>query len=184
GFHLLFSRFNAANTTELINHAFSLYPDVITAETACGSDALGVYATDVMPSRKEICAARNSFITHQSRLKGRSLQRLLMQINRMQLQVAEQNLADMRQSIRCHAGSGYLYFAPNGVVRDCSVAGRELGNLREWNYDLYSLLRSYPARRIRREVRRSGCFCTMTELAFCNLLLSARGYLALTASVL
>ena len=64
-----------------------------------------------------------------------------------------------RYQLPCLAGtfSGVLY--SNGDLFPCEMLSREIGNIREANYDLISLWKSEKALKIRKFISKSKCYC-------------------------
>ncbi|MEW5946716.1 MAG: radical SAM protein [bacterium] len=184
GFQVLVSEHNEEKAEELIRHAFSLYPDGVSLQVAFGSAELNVTATDVLPDVAGACATLETFSKSRCAADGYGKHRFLNVLNRLQARLTGRNIKLMRRTVPCFAGSAYVYVAPDGAVKDCSVAGREMGNLREADYDLGRILGTFSARRVRHEVRTSGCFCPMTELSLSNLLLTTRGFVRLAGSLI
>jgi MoaA/NifB/PqqE/SkfB family radical SAM enzyme len=94
------------------------------------------------------------------------------------------NLRRMKRTQACLAGHAYLYIDPTGSVRDCPVAAREMGDLRENQLSLERILKSETARRVREQVNKSECFCTMSAPALSNIFLSPSEYIKLAGASL
>ena len=71
-----------------------------------------------------------------------------------------QMVKEKRFQIPCYAGNLTGVIRSNGDVYPCELLDRKIGNLREYNYDLKLLWKSEKAKKIRREIRESRCFCT------------------------
>jgi radical SAM protein with 4Fe4S-binding SPASM domain len=71
-----------------------------------------------------------------------------------------QMVKEKRFQIPCYAGNLTGVIRSNGDVYPCEILDNKIGNLREYHYDLKLLWKSEKAKRIRREIRESRCFCT------------------------
>jgi MoaA/NifB/PqqE/SkfB family radical SAM enzyme len=184
GFHLLLSRYNMRFGKRLLEDAFMLYPDLVSLDAAFGCEALGAIAVDVMPGRTEFEEAVSLYLQKLSQLRGRSSIRFLKHFLARRAEMTLLNLRRMKRAQSCLAGHAYLYIDPAGSVRDCPVAAREMGDLRENQYSLERILKSETARRVRDQVNSSGCFCTMSSPALSNLFLSPSEYIGLAGASL
>ncbi len=184
GLNLLISKFNEDKGLRLVDDAFSLYPDMVSLDIAFGSEVLGVTAVQVMPDIEKVDAIVSSYTTRLRRMRGRSAVRLFRRLLAGRVRMAQHNIRYMTRMHSCFAGHASLYIDPAGSVKDCPVAARELGDLKENAFSLDRILKAETANRVRDQVKNSDCFCTMAATSLSNFFLSPRGYLQLAAASL
>lgn len=182
GLNLLISKYNEDRGLRLVDDAFSLYPDLVGLDIAFGSEALGVTAVQVMPDMEKAGRIVASYTSKMKKLRGRSAVRLLRRSLTGRVRMAQRNMLGMARMHNCYAGHASLYIDPAGSVKDCPVAARELGDLKENDFRLDRILKTETANRVRAQVKNSECFCTMASPSFSNFFLSPRGYLQLAAA--
>lgn len=62
--------------------------------------------------------------------------------------------------IPCVAGNKIVVMYAEGEVHPCETLGYEIGNIRDYGYDMKSLLQSERAKAIRTKIIKEYCFCT------------------------
>ena len=67
---------------------------------------------------------------------------------------------ERRFQIPCYAGNLTGVIRSNGDVYPCELLDKRIGNLRENDYDFKTLWQSDRAKKIRKQIRRTRCFCT------------------------
>ena len=138
-----------------------------------------VSASEFAPDPKKLGVALDYYLSKTRRPHGRGFNRLMQPALRRQASIATANLRKMEQTVPCQAGYASAYISPDGSVKDCPVAAREMGDLRENQFDFMRILNTHTARRVRKEVANSGCFCPMDYAAFSHLSLSFSMYAGL-----
>ncbi len=83
-------------------------------------------------------------------------------------------LKEHRQVIPCFAGISNIHLNYNGQVWPCCVLGdrQALGNIRDWDYDMKSLLCSGQSKKVRKYIADGNCACSMSDQSLSNILLS------------
>ncbi|HAD88177.1 MAG TPA: hypothetical protein DCG48_12510 [Rhodospirillaceae bacterium] len=84
----------------------------------------------------------------------------------------------------CHAGTLFGVIEANGLVRPCEVLDRNLGNLRDHNYDFQEIWQSQEAKDLSAWIKASKCNCTYECAWSFNVLGNARYQPALMAAAL
>lgn len=176
GVNVVVSRDNADAAAPVIDHAFLMYPDVVKFSVAYGSGELGVSASETAPLRKEHTTLLARYLEASRRRGGRAPQRFLWHVFRRQARLASNNLQLMTQTTPCQAAHGGVYVSPSGLVLDCPVAAREVGDLRTYGFDLELLLSATHAANARKQVKTSGCFCPMEYCDIIHTLISPADY--------
>lgn len=62
--------------------------------------------------------------------------------------------------IPCVAGNKIVVMYAEGEVHPCETLGYEIGNIRDYDYDMRKLLQSERAKTIREKIIKEYCFCT------------------------
>ena len=181
GVNVVLSAFNTGDAAAVLNYAFLMYPDLVKLSVAHGSEELGVVSCDIAPKRKDHDVLLKQYLDRSRRVGGRSAVRVLAHVLRLQAQLAARGLHLMSQPIPCQAGHAAIYVSPSGIVRDCPVAAREMGDLRTAGFDLERILASEHARNVRKQVRTSGCFCPMEYADMAHALTSPGNYVRVLA---
>lgn len=91
-------------------------------------------------------------------------------------QVAIQILRQRRQVTPCYGGLSNIHLNFNGDIWPCCILGAEknLGNIRDWNYDIPKLLSSDPAKKSKRYIADGHCACPLANQWLINVLLTPR----------
>ncbi|MCR1919992.1 radical SAM protein [Frisingicoccus caecimuris] len=74
------------------------------------------------------------------------------------------------QVIPCYAGVSNVHINYDGGVWPCCVLGydKEMGNLREFNYDFQKLWYSPEAKQVRKYIKEKNCACPLANQAYSN----------------
>lgn len=87
--------------------------------------------------------------------------------------IAGKILEEKRQVIPCYAGVSNVHINYDGGVWPCCVLGyeKEMGNLRDYNYDFQKLWHSKEAENVRKYIKAKKCACPLANQAYSNELL-------------
>lgn len=88
-------------------------------------------------------------------------------------------LEEGSMQIPCFAGRLNLVLTEDGRVFPCEILKRELGNVRDYGYDLRRVLSAPEAQRVIRHIRDRRCVCTHECYYMTNILFNPRCYAAL-----
>jgi radical SAM protein with 4Fe4S-binding SPASM domain len=94
----------------------------------------------------------------------------------LQRQFIYRTLKEKRQVIPCLAGRLNLVITEDGDVYPCETFSLKLGNLREYNHDLNSLIHSVEARAILESISAGECYCTHECYMMTNILFNPATY--------
>ncbi len=85
-------------------------------------------------------------------------------------ELAGKILEEKRQVIPCYAGVSNVHINFDGGVWPCCVLGydKEMGNLREYDYDFQKLWHSSKAEEVRRYIKGKNCACPLANQAYSN----------------
>ncbi len=87
--------------------------------------------------------------------------------------IAAKILEKKRQVIPCYAGVSNVHINYDGGVWPCCVLGyeKQMGNLRDYNYDFGKLWNSNEANEVRKYIRKRNCACPLANQAYSNILM-------------
>lgn len=79
-------------------------------------------------------------------------------------------LEEKRQVIPCYAGVSNVHINYDGGVWPCCVLGydKQMGNLRDYNYDFQKLWHSKEAEEVRKYIKEKNCACPLANQAYSN----------------
>ena len=79
-------------------------------------------------------------------------------------------LEEKRQVIPCYAGVSNVHINYDGGVWPCCVLGydKQMGNLRDYNYDFQKLWYSKESEEVRKYIRNKNCACPLANQAYSN----------------
>ena len=102
--------------------------------------------------------------------KKRKLARTTEAMRIVYYDLAIKILEEKRQVIPCYAGVSNVHINYDGGVWPCVVLGyeKQLGNLREYNYDFQKLWYSDTAKEIRKYIKSNQCACPVANQAYSN----------------
>ncbi len=76
--------------------------------------------------------------------------------------------------IPCVAGNKMVVLYAEGEVHPCETLGYEIGNIRDYDYDMKRLLQSERAKGIREKIVKEHCFCTHECFTTASIVFSKR----------
>jgi radical SAM protein with 4Fe4S-binding SPASM domain len=88
--------------------------------------------------------------------------------------IREEIIKTNQFQIPCVAGDKIAVIYSEGEVSPCETLDYQIGNIRDFNYDIRRLLKSERGRRIRKKIREEKCFCTHECFATANIIFSKR----------
>lgn len=97
----------------------------------------------------------------------------------LQRRLIHQVMGEDKRIIPCYAGRLNLVLSENGDVYPCEILSSSFGNVREFGYDMGSILRSGTARRVNASIMNNECHCTHECYFMTNILFNPRLYPAL-----
>ena len=87
--------------------------------------------------------------------------------------IAGRILKEKRQVIPCYAGVSNVHINFDGGVWPCCVLGyeKQMGNLRDYNYDFQKLWHSKKANEVRKYIKDKNCACPLANQGYSNILM-------------
>lgn len=131
---------------------------------------------EIRPSG-EIYAAAVNYLAAETRkqLKNkRFLSRMTQALRLVYYGRAAKVLKEAKRSIPCYAGISNVHINPWGGVWICNVQAfeKEMGNLRDFDYNFPALWYSSRAEEMRKWVREGHCYCPLVGQSFLDTLLN------------
>ena len=103
----------------------------------------------------------------------RSLAKMTEALRVVYYDIAGKILEEKRQVIPCYAGVSNVHINYDGGVWPCCVLGydKQMGNLRDYNYDFQKLWHSEKANEVRKYIRGKNCACPLANQGYSNILM-------------
>ena len=74
------------------------------------------------------------------------------------------------KAFKCSAGKSFVHISENGDVWPCCVKCENMGNLRDFDYNLFMLLKSKKAVGIINRIKNERCSCTMVNAYYTSII--------------
>jgi MoaA/NifB/PqqE/SkfB family radical SAM enzyme len=94
----------------------------------------------------------------------------------LQRHLISRTLDEDKRLIPCYAGSLSLVLTESGEVYPCEILDRDLGNIRDYGYNIQRLLLSDRAKAVLHSISDSQCYCTHECNFMTNILFNPRLY--------
>ena len=85
-------------------------------------------------------------------------------------------LYTQKEQLKSYAGMATIQIAPDGTVWECAVYCSNMGNIRNYDYNLKKCLKDIPAKIVRKRVKENHP-CPLANEGYANLLLNPRVWL-------
>jgi MoaA/NifB/PqqE/SkfB family radical SAM enzyme len=176
GVGTVISTMNIHKLPEIIEAADALDVDTYISEVAEERLEMRNASTGITPDHERYRTAIDPFQkATRKRMQGLSGLGLLTQAMRhVYYDLTADWLERGEQVIPCYAGITNVHISPYGEVWPCAVLGDSgsLGNVKEHDYDFWSVWHSRRAKKIRASIKRGECDCPLANQAYANMLLS------------
>ncbi len=94
----------------------------------------------------------------------------------LQRRLIHETLIQKRQLISCYAGRLNLVLTESGDVYPCESFTMNIGNVKNYGYNLKSLLKTEQAKKIIHSIQNNNCYCTHECYFMTNILFNPRMY--------
>jgi MoaA/NifB/PqqE/SkfB family radical SAM enzyme len=88
--------------------------------------------------------------------------------------IITRTIIEKKRQIPCYASKLSVVLLSNGDVVPCELLDQRMGNVRDAHYDFAAIWYSEKARDIRKQIRRTKCFCTYECFLTNNILFNPR----------
>jgi MoaA/NifB/PqqE/SkfB family radical SAM enzyme len=176
GVGTVISTMNIHKLPETIRAAESLDVDTYISEVAEERLEMRNTSTGITPDHKRYRKAIAPFQrSTRKRMQGLGGLELLTQAMRhVYYDLTADWLERREQVIPCYAGITNVHINPYGEVWPCAVLAdsNSMGNLKDHDYDFWSVWHSPQAKEVRASIKRGECDCPLANQAYANMLLS------------
>lgn len=128
----------------------------------------------ITPTGEEYAELMQSFAAkiRKSMRTKRPLARMTESLRLVYYELAARIVTENRQVIPCYAGISNVHLTPHGDLWPCCVLGYKypLGNLREVDYDFFTVWQSVQAKKVRQFIKNKGCACPLANQAYSNII--------------
>ena len=127
---------------------------------------------------KKIDIEKYSLILNKIKMerKGNVYSKIFATINKINNEINIRTIKENKWILPCVAGKKMIVINEEGDVYPCEILNRKLGNLRNYNYNIKELLKSYDAKSIRRFIVKKKCYCSWGCATQNNIIFNFRTY--------
>jgi MoaA/NifB/PqqE/SkfB family radical SAM enzyme len=170
------SKWNVRDIKEISNYVIKLGMDAYRNEIAEQRSEMFNQDHNITPSAHDYEQAIDYFVTNiQSTMKNQRLfNRITNAFRLVYYELAIEILKKNIQVIPCYAGISNAHLSAYGDIWACCTLGYEknIGNLRDYNYNFRELWNSDNAKKIRAYINNKNCACPLANQAYSNILLN------------
>jgi MoaA/NifB/PqqE/SkfB family radical SAM enzyme len=170
------STMNIHKLPETIRAAEELDVDTYISEVAEERMEMRNASTGITPDHERYRTAMEPFqrSTRKRMEKLGGLELLTQAMRHVYYDLTAEWLEEREQVIPCYAGITNVHISPYGDVWPCAVLGdsNPLGNVKDHDYDFWSVWHSSRAEEVRASIKRGECDCPLANQAYANMLLS------------
>jgi len=172
------SAFNKSDVKETLKYCNEYFKGCTVEHALARGDTRNKLAKDVTPEEYR------DVINYSNRLKeARKLNKPLARIfNSMEKIVYDQVIQIMKTNkmpSRCYTYSKMIVIQSNGDVFPCEHLPKNLGNLRDNNYDIKKILNKESNRNVEKYIKSGKCWCTWECALFTNIIYNPKIYFRL-----
>lgn len=176
GVGTVISTMNIHKLPEIIEAADALHVDTYISEVAEERLEMRNAGTGITPDHERYRTAIDPFqrATRKRMQRLSGLELLTQAMRHVYYDLTADWLEQRRQVIPCYAGITNVHISPYGEVWPCAILGDSgsMGNVKDHNYDFWSVWHSRQARKVRASIKRGECNCPLANQAYANMLLS------------
>lgn len=176
GLGTVISTMNIERLPEIIAQAKRFGPDTYISEIAEERAEMRNVASGITPDgaryREAIRAFREDTLARVAEAKG--LEMLTQAIRYVYYDITARWLDERTQVIPCYAGISNAHISAYGELWPCAILAdsRSLGNLKDHDYDFWSVWHGDRAREVRAGIKAGQCDCPLANQAYANVLMS------------
>ncbi len=172
------SKYNAKDFVEFSERLTGLKPDNHIIEIAGERLEFNNSCMDIQPDLEDYFKAVSYLKKSMLIKKCGGLPRIIRSFRLQYYDLASRILKEKKQIIPCYAGFSSAYICADGQVWACSVKGRKMGNLRDFNYDFSKIWFAEESNKVRKEIKDVRCFCPAAGLSYVNMLCDANSLIS------
>ncbi|MFC1454933.1 radical SAM/SPASM domain-containing protein [Candidatus Undinarchaeota archaeon] len=173
GVHTVISKLNVTEIEEIYDYVTKeLKPDSYITETAENRVELDTMSKDITPTAadydKAISYIQKGMADEMKKTKG--FHKMIKALRNEYYDIVKKVLAEKRQIIPCYAGIASGQIDPYGNVWPCCIEAKNMGSLRDNNYDLRKVWFSKEADERRKYIKAKNCYCPLANAHYTNML--------------
>ncbi len=176
GLGTIISKFNLDTIGETARYAAGMGVDSYISEIAEQRTELFNTREPITPTAEEYEKAIDAFSSASFGVSASqsAVSSMTLAFRQVYYRAAIRTLKEQRQVLPCYGGLSNVHINPYGDVWPCCVLGydKSMGNLRDHDYDFYSIWRSGQADEVRRHIAQGNCHCPLANQAYSNILCS------------
>jgi len=174
GIHTVISVFNVNNFPYIYDHLKKYRPSSYITEIAEEREELKTIGWKITPSYLQYVKAINYLINDIKKQKSKGMRRIIDSFRIEYYQITKKVLKTKKQIIPCFAGFASCHITPQGDVWECCIKCSDMGNLKDYDYNFRKLWKDKKAQKIREEIKKTKCFCTLANASYTNILINIR----------
>ena len=172
GIHTVISRFNVERFAAIATKLMTFAPDSYITEIAEQREELGTMQEEITPDAISYKSAID-FLIHRIKHEKFSGMNKITQAFRIEYyNLVKKILRDKKQIIPCFSGIASTQISPDGDVWSCCIKAKNMGNVRDTDYNFRKIWKSKSFTKERRSIYRKECYCPLANAAYTNMLLN------------
>jgi MoaA/NifB/PqqE/SkfB family radical SAM enzyme len=173
GIHTVISKFNVDNFREVAGTLIDMKPDSYITEIAENRVELGTENADISPPYPKYAQAIDYLLFTIKNRSFKGMNRITQALRIEYYNLVKKIIREQKAVIKCYAGILTMQIAPNGDVWPCCMLAKEMGNLKDYNYNFKKLWSKNQAlQKERQRIRQEKCFCPMANASYTNMLMN------------
>ena len=160
GFITTAMKSNQVRLKELFHHLASLEPDSIACNIIRDDTKVEEEKEIDWGLTKEFVDLCDEYNKRSFRQKKSWVQRMRLEKTEAAHKIRSEVIRTGQFQIPCVAGDKMVVMYSEGEVAPCETLSDQIGNIRDYEYDMTKLLKSKPAKAIRKKIINEKCFCT------------------------
>lgn len=170
GTHIVASKYNIKEIPAIYDFAKGLGMQSVIVEIAGNRDELYNLGSDILPSEEDYHELVR-FLTNK-KIKKNGIPQLISFFRRRYYTYTSKLITRKRKIAPCYAGIASCYVNYKGDLLTCCVNSRKFGNLTENSFK--ELWFSKKAKKTRKEINSTNCFCTLANVYYTNRICNLR----------
>ncbi|MBL7101010.1 MAG: radical SAM protein, partial [Nanoarchaeota archaeon] len=164
GLHTVISKYNVKEIPKIFEYVQGLKTDSFLTEIAENRKELENLGESISPKVEDYFDAVDFLLKEQ---KDKSLINVL---RKKYYKLTKKVLKEKKETIRCYAGLASAHISSEGKLWACCMYCKELGDLKKHRFN--EVWNSGEANKVREDIKKNRCFCTLANVAYSNMLCS------------
>lgn len=170
GVNTTISKLNIDQFSEIYNYIHRIIkPDSFVSEIASKRVALFIKGEDIVPDYDKYLKTLDFLIS--KTVSNQNIIANLIERLRINYYKTVKQFIINKSGLPCYAGIASVEILPDGKIISCCMKSFEMGSLRNHDYNIKDLLKSIPARFVRKNIKKTKCTCTLANPYYTNSLI-------------